>query len=49
MSECDRFVLAATEDDRRNDDAELVDDTGIEPLPDHVAAAADAHVLVPGG
>ena len=42
-------VLAAAEDDRRDDDVELVDDAGIEALADHVGAAADAHVLVAGG
>lgn len=33
--------LAASEDDRGDDDVELVHDAGIKPLADHVAAAAD--------
>src|SRR4051794_8695732 len=42
-------ALSATEDDRRDDDVELVDDAGIESLPDDVGSAADADVLIAGG
>src|SRR5215218_9913891 len=39
-------ALAAAEDHRRDDDRELIDDTGIKALADHVRAAADGDVLV---
>src|SRR4051794_9920633 len=42
-------ALSTAEDDGGDDDVELVDDPGIEPLSDHVGAATDAHRLVAGG
>src|SRR5215213_9074438 len=39
-------ALAAAEDHRRDNDRELIDDTGIKALADHVRAAADGDVTV---
>src|SRR5262245_49859855 len=41
--------LAAAEDDRGDDDRELVDETCLERLPDDVRAAHDVDVLATGG
>jgi hypothetical protein len=42
-------ALAAAEDDRRDDDRQLVDEPGLERLADDVGSAHEEDVLIPGG